>query len=192
MIVGGVRSTTWTVFGLPPTGVPPIVTPMVGAPGVFGAVYVAVHTPSTHVKAPSVPALGVATKALGVAVTIGLPYRSKSLTVTVSVSPRATVSREMLSEEVTPEAPPPTVVGLGTAAVTVTGSRSDPVVAIVPSDTEMVAVSTLYRTIGTFVATPFTKVIPAVAAKLAADTVGCVVPFGATEAPLNVRSFAPV
>ena len=98
----------------------------------------------------------------------------------------------MLSEEVTPEAPPPTVVGLGTAAVTVTGSRSDPVVAIVPSDTEMVAVSTLYRTIGTFVATPFTKVIPAVAAKLAADTVGCVVPFGATEAPLNVRSFAPV
>ena len=45
----------------------------------------------------------------------------------------------------------------------------------------MVAVSTLYRTIGTFVATPFTKVIPAVAAKLAADTVGCVVPFGATD-----------
>ena len=81
---------TVMVAGLPLTGTPPIVTPMVAVVAADGAVYVAVHAPDMHVKLPRVPVLAVARNMLGVAVVRTWPALVLTVTVTVSIPLTAT------------------------------------------------------------------------------------------------------
>jgi hypothetical protein len=172
---------TVTVAGLPLTAVPLIVTPIVGELADPGAVYVAVQTPLTQVKLPSEPALGVATKTADVAPVMMLPKASFTVTVTVAVPFGATVAG--LTDSVV-------VVALAAAALTTTLRRLPPAALSVPSVVATTAVSVFASTIDA-VATPFVKVTLVALPKLVAETVGFVL-FGATDAPLKVRLFAPV
>jgi hypothetical protein len=172
---------TVTVAGLPLTAVPPIVTPIVGEPTVAGAVYVAVHTPLTHVNVPIEPALGVATKTADVAPVRMLPNASFTVTVTVAapLGPRAVGLTDSVD-----------VVALAAAPLTTTLSRFPPVALSVPSVVATTAVSTVDRIIDP-VATPLANVRLVLVPNAVPATVGLVL-FGDTAAPLNVRLFAPV
>jgi hypothetical protein len=170
-----------TVAGLPVTAMPPIVTPIVGVPAVDGAVYVAVQTPLTQVKAPIDPALGVATNTADVAPVSTLPNASFTVTVTVAAPPGESAVGLTLSVD---------VVAFAAAPPTVTLKRSPPAALSVPSVAATTATSVFTRIIGA-VATPFVNVTLVAAPNAVATTVGAVLE-GATLAPLNVRLFAPV